>query len=82
MALVGVVVSLVVLVMVLGILVLRRSKKSPFQHSFVKSIPANGSKRPLNGKISYSRMPQETADQLITSVPFHDLTTDEEEEND
>lgn len=82
MALVGVVVSLVVLVMVLGILVLRRSRRSSsFQDSFVKSIPRNGSNSSPNGKLSYSRMPQEASDQLITSVPFHDLTTDDEDDD-
>lgn len=77
LALVGVVMGLVVLVMVLGVMVLRANKRLPHKHSYTKSL---GMKSSSNGK--YRPMPQEGADNLITSIPFHDLTSDEEEEED
>lgn len=80
MALIGVVLSLVVLVLVLGVIVLRKSKGTPHVPSLPKTL--TGFVKPAtNGKISYSPMAQENSDTLLTSIPFHDLTTDEEEED-
>uniref|UniRef100_A0A0P4WFA9 furin n=1 Tax=Scylla olivacea TaxID=85551 RepID=A0A0P4WFA9_SCYOL len=80
LALLGVVIGLLVLVLVMGVMVLRKSKHAPHRSSLPKTL--TGLMNPAsNGKIGYSPMAQKSSDTILTSIPFHDLTTDEEEED-
>ncbi|XP_063876534.1 furin-like protease 1, isoforms 1/1-X/2 [Scylla paramamosain] len=80
LALLGVVIGLLVLVLVMGVMVLRKSKHAPHRSSLPKTL--TGLMNPAsNGKIGYSPMAQKSSDSILTSIPFHDLTTDEEEED-
>ncbi|KAG0715269.1 hypothetical protein GWK47_012320 [Chionoecetes opilio] len=79
LVLLGVVIGLVVVVVVLCVLVLRRTKGSHTKLSLTRGIAALSVKTSGNGKTAYRPMAQESSDTLITTIPFHDLTSEEED---
>lgn len=73
---------LLVLVLILAVMVLRSRKASshfPLNLSGVPNLGKMGSKKPTaNGSTGYTPVSRSDSDQLMTKVPFHDLTSDEE----
>lgn len=73
---------LLVLVLILAVMVLRARKTSshlPLNLSNVPNLGTIGSKKSTaNGSTAYTPVSRSDSDQLMTKVPFHDLTSDEE----
>ncbi|XP_068246773.1 furin-like protease 1, isoforms 1/1-X/2 [Palaemon carinicauda] len=74
--------GLLVLVLILAVMVIRGYRKSihkPLHIVANNALGAIGSKKSTsNGHSSYSPVSKDDSDQLMTKIPFHDLTSEDE----
>ncbi|XP_066953849.1 furin-like protease 1 [Macrobrachium rosenbergii] len=74
--------GLLVLVLILAVMVIRGYRKSvprPLHIAANNALGAiSGKKSTSNGRSSYSPVSKDDSDQLMTKIPFHDLTSDDE----